>query len=139
MSIYVLFDRFSVSPCKSSATTSPSRFTISPTAARASANSSSQANSCRQLTSPSTTNRFSVQAVETTSSTDPSSEVAEKQQQQPRIETLDHPVKDSVVESSDGNRVSKEANQGAAACQTSSATSESGKRKPSRFKLSRVQ
>ena len=135
MRIYVLFDRFSVSPCKSSATTSPSRFTISPTAATASANSSSQANSCRQQTSPST-NRFSVQAVETTSSTDPSSEVAEKQQQQPRIETLDHPVKDSVVESSDGNRVSKEANQGAAACQT---TSESGKRKPSRFKLSRVQ
>ena len=134
MGIYVLFDRFSVSPCKSSATTSPSRFTISPTAVTASANSTSQANSCRQLTSPST-NRFSVQAVETTSSTDPSSEVAEKQQQ-PRIETLDHPVKDSVVESSDGNRVSKEANQGAAACPTSS---ESGKRKPSRFKLSRVQ
>ena len=138
MRIYVLFDRFSVSPCKSSATTSPSRFTISPTAATASANSSSQANSCRQSTSPST-NRFSVQAVETTSSTYPPSEVAEKQQQQPRIETLDHPVKDSVVESSDGNRVSKEANQGAAACQTSSASSESGKRKPSRFKLSRVQ
>ena len=133
----MLFDRFSVSPCKNSATTSPSRFTISPTAVTSSANSTSQANSCRQLTSPST-NRFSVQAVETTSSTDPSSEVEEKQQQ-PRIETLDHPVKDSVVESSDGSRVSKEANQGAAACSTSSSSSESGKRKPSRFKLSRVQ
>jgi len=132
-----LSGRFSVSPCKNSATTSPSRFTISPTAVTASANSTSQANSCRQLTSPST-NRFSVQAVKTTSSTDPSSEVAEKQQQ-PRIETLDHPVKDSVVESSDGSRVSKEANQGAAACSTSSSSSESGKRKPSRFKLSRVQ